>query len=394
MWNLTKEDFINRLTFIDGLRLRFTYGKNGNAEKSTSTEALVSMSTSISPVTGTITATVTPGNPFLRWEKTSTTNVGLDFALFKSKLVGKIDVYNKLGTDITGIIALPAATGVTSQKFNNAKIQNKGIEIELGTTIDITRSLSYNTTVTYSYNDNHVKDLYYPNLYVYQLLGALGPVFVEGRPVGATYSLTYKGMTNGLPYVEGPNKTLVSFNDLSVYNTALGLPFMNYEGTGIPPHTLGWLNNFNFHDFYLTALFVGKFGGVYRNLPFNYEIQAGYTKTFVNKFVSDIFAGDTTHVPGFPPLNNNLNYRWDRYAPNINTLIESSSYIECKEVSVGYDLPRKLVNKAGIQKMKVYIQARNLGLVWEANSKGYHPEWLPGTLRPVPTFMFGTNIQF
>ncbi len=391
MWNLKRENFIQPVKFIDDLRLRLTYGKNGNAEKSTSTEALVNMSTSISTVTGTITATSTPGNPFLRWEKTATTNLGIDFVLFKNKLVGKIDLYNKLGTDITGIVALPAATGVTSQKFNSAKIINKGIELELGTTINVTKAVSYNTALTYAYNYNRVKDLYFPNLFAFQFFEPF--VFVEGRPTGAVYSFTYRGMINGTPNVEGPNKTLVSMNDLAVYNGGLGLTFLNYEGTGTAPHTLGWLSNINVHDFYFSALFIGKFGAVYRNLPFNYQTSVGFSKTFVNRFVADVFVGDTT-VPGFPLPNNTRNFRWDRYAPTLNTLIESASFIECKEISLGYNLPEKLISKAGMSNMKVYVQARNLGLVWKENDKGYHPEWLPGTNRPVSTFILGANIQF
>lgn len=385
---------MSSVLFVNDLRLRLTHGKNGNAEKTTSTEALVTMSTTISPVTGTITATSTPGNPFLRWEKTATTNLGIDFALFKNKLFGKIDLYNKLGTDITGVVSLPAATGVTSQRFNNAKILNKGIELELGTTINITKGVSYTSMLTYAYNHNRVKDLFFPNLFAFQFFDLFGPpAFVEGRPTGAVYSFTYNGMVNGTPHVEGPNKTLVSMNDLAVYNGGLGLTFLNYEGTNTAPHTLGWLSSVNVRNFYFTALFIGKFGAVYRNIPFNYETSVGFGKTFVNRFVADVFAGDTT-VPGFPLPNNTSNFRWDRYAPTLNTLIESASFIECKELSAGYNLPEKWIRRAGMSNMKLYVQARNLGLVWKANSKGYHPEWLPGTNRPVSTFILGANIHF
>ena len=83
--------------------------------------------------TGTITATVADnGNPFLRWEKTTTTDFGIDFSMFKNKVFGKIDLYSKKGTDITGNVLLPAVTGTTAQKFNNAGIMNKGIELGAG----------------------------------------------------------------------------------------------------------------------------------------------------------------------------------------------------------------------------------------------------------------------
>lgn len=391
MWNVKREAFMQPVDFLDRLNIRLTYGRNGNAEKGTSTQTLVNLNPALSAVTGTLTATIADyGNPKLRWEKTTTTNLGLDFSLFRYRLNGKIDIYNKRGSDITGLVTLPAAAGTTSQKFNNAKIVNRGFELELGTKIGITKDISYNPVVTYAYNYNKITDLYFPNLYAFSLISG---TFVQGRPVGSVYSYTYRGMVDGTPYVEGLNKGLQTFNDVSLHNRALGLPFLNYEGTDIPPHTFGMMNNFNIHDFYVTALFVGKFGGVYRNPVFNYATTVGSSKTFVNKFVSEVFAGNKD-IPGFALPNNTQTYLWDRYAPALNTLIESSSYIECKEVSLGYNLPQRLIGKVGMNNAKLYVQARNLGLAWAANKKGYHPEWLPGTYRPATTFTIGGTVQF
>jgi len=391
MWNINREDFMQDFDFVDRLNLRATYGKNGNAETSTSTKTLVTLGSTLSATTGTITASISDyGNPQLRWEKTTTTNIGLDFVLFRSKLRGKFDYYNRLGSDITGLVALPAAAGTTSQRFNNAKILNRGFEIELGTDLNITDRIRYSPTITYAFNKNRIQELYYPNLYAYALIGG---TFVEGRPVGALYSYTYLGMEDGTPYVEGLDKGKQTFNDVALHNRALGLPFLNYEGSTVAPHTFGMMHMVDIHNFYVTALFVGKFGGVYRNPVFNYAATVGGSKTFINKFISEVVAGNPD-LPGFSKANNTQTYLWDRYAPNLNTLVESSSYLECKEISVGYNLPKRIVGKAGMNAAKVYVQARNLGLVWAKNKANYHPEWLPGTNRPVETYMIGATVHF
>lgn len=394
-WNLRNENFLNNINGLDRLELRLTYGKNGNVESSTSTKALLNVGTSLNPSTGTITAYIADkGNPKLRWEKTTSTNLGVDFALFGNKLFGALDIYNKKGEGIIGIIALPAATGTKSQKFNNAGITNRGVEITLGTNVTIPNTpIHYSTSFTYAYNNNKVNSLYNPSQYVYEYLNG---TYVEGRPVNAVYSIDYKGMNNGVPQFAGPNGSLYSANDLQLVYYTLGsyLNENNYEGTATPPHTMGWVNNIEVGHFTLTAVFNGKFGGVYRNPTFNYgSAYVGTGKIFVNQYVNDVLAGNP-NIPGFANPNETNLYLWDRYTPYLSSLIESSSYIECKEITLGYTLSKRLLKAMKVENIKVFAQTRDLGLIWGANSKGYNPDWLPGTNRPQQTYTFGINLQF
>ncbi|WP_165798492.1 SusC/RagA family TonB-linked outer membrane protein [Chitinophaga costaii] len=390
-WNLKEETFMQPVHFLDRLDVRLTWGKNGNVERSTSTKALLNVGSSLNSSTNTITASIANnGNPSLRWEKTTTTNLGIDFSLLKNKLFGSIDLYNKKGEGIIGEVALPAATGTTLQRFNNAGIINRGAEITLGFNAGKAPGLQYSTAITYAYNYNKVNNLYNPSEYVYQLIDGY---FVQGRPVNPVYSFTYLGMQDGVPQVKGLKGVASSFNNVSLYNGNAGLEVLNYEGTATPPHTLGWVNTFEFHHFSFTAIFNGKFGGVYRDPTFNYTATVGSGKVFVNRFVNDVLAGDPT-IPGFANANETKLYLWDRYAPYLNTLIESSSYIECKELTLQYDLPRKVVNTIHFGGLKAFVQTRDVGLIWEANKHGYNPDWLPGTNRPVQSYTFGINAQF
>ena len=79
---------------------------------------------------------------------------------------------------------------------------------------------------------------------------------------------------------------------------------------------LGWVNNFNAYGFNLMVVFVGKFGGVYRNPVFNFPTWVGNNKTNVSRFVADVFAGDP-NIPQFPKYREPQFYLWDRYMPNL-----------------------------------------------------------------------------
>ncbi|WP_276088287.1 SusC/RagA family TonB-linked outer membrane protein [Pedobacter sp. JY14-1] len=394
LWNIKGERFAENIGWLDRLSLRVTHGRNGNVERTTSTNTLLTVSTVPSSTTGTITAFIADnGNPTLRWEKTTTTNIGIDHVLLKGKLYGKIDLYNKTGKDITGFIALPGATGTTSQKFNNAGITNRGIEVELGTQVKLPGiPVTYNTSLNYAYNKNVVNNLYYPSLTAAQMLDIPNAV-VEGQPINPVYSFTYAGTISGVPQVAGPNGQPSTFNNVALLN-GLGAQFLNYEGTAIPPHTAGWYSTFGYRNLSLSVLFIGKFGGVYRNDTYNYNFAyVGSRKTIANKYISDVYAG-RTDIPPFPNPNESNLYLWDRYVPYLSGLVESSSYIECKEVMLNYNLPASIADKARLRNVEVFAQLRDLGLVWAANNKRYNPDWLPGTDRPLGTCTFGINFGF
>lgn len=395
LWNIKEENFAADITWIDRLSLRATYGRNGNVEKSTSTSALIALGTTLSPTTGTLTAYVSDnGNPTLRWEKTTTSNLGVDFTLFKGQLFGKIDVYSKVGKDITGVVALAAATGTTSQKFNNAGITNRGIEVELGTQVKIPGiPVTYNTSLNYAYNKNEIKNLYYPTLFAYQMTSP-GTTYVEGRPINPVYTFNYLGMNAGIPQVAGVNGSATPMDNTSLLFTALGRQVLNYAGTATPPHTAGWYNTFGYKNFNLSVLFIGKFGGVYRNGIFDYGTSVGSgAKTTINRYISDVYAG-RADIPSFPRANDPQFTVWSLYAPYLQSLVESSSYIECKEITLDYNLSAIMSKKLGFRNVKVFAQMRDLGLVWAANKNGFNPDWLPGTDRPLGTYTLGLNVGF
>lgn len=403
-WNISKESFMNDVKWVDYLSLRATYGLNGNAERSTSPQTLISVSSS-SVTHGNIARITSLGNPTLRWETTYTTNVGVDFSFFKNYLSGKIDVYNRMSKDVIGTVPIPSVYGSSSQRFNNAKISNRGFDLELSANIPVKSiGLGINSTLTFAYNKNKVEELYYPNNYCYQYMDASDPAngsFIEGRPIGAVYAYEFAGMEDGDPYVWGPDGSKVAFGDLSLHNSTYGSEdFLSYKGTTISPYTLGWANQFTWNGLSLYVFITGKFGGVFR-APTSYTPPlVGDSKTFVSKYISDYAESDGTQLPTYPKVGDTTCYRWDRYMTYLSYFVEDAAFLRLKEVSLSYQLPAKWISRLHIKQAKVFCQARDLGLIWTANKYGYDPEWLPGdgygsgSTKPAASFTLGVNLNF
>ena len=404
-WTVSKERFMQSVDWVDYLALRATYGLNGNAEKSTSPQTLIS--TSSSTITHLESSTIASyGNPTLRWETTHTTNVGMDFSLFKGMLTGSMDWYNRISKDVIGTVTIPSVYGSSTQRFNNAEISNRGFELELGGHFNVKPiGLGIHSTVTFAYNKNKVEKLYNPNQYCANWMYAADPstgYFIEGRPIGAVYGYEFAGMIDGEPYVYGPDGTTCPFGDLTVaYNTFGSDEFLIYKGTSIAPYTLGWANQFTWKGFSLYVFITGKFGGVFRApVAGTVPLISGSSKEFVSKYISVFAESDGTQYPTYPEPNDFYCYLWDRYMGDLSTFVESGDFLRLKEVSLSWQLPSKWLRPVNISQAKVFCQARDLGLIWTANKYGYDPEWLPGdaygtgSVKPAASVTFGVNISF
>lgn len=103
---------------------------------------------------------------------------------------------------------------------------------------------------------------------------------------------------------------------------------------------------------------------------------------------------DGTTFPTLPAPGDYMCYRWGRYLPYLRGNVEDASFIRLKEVTLSYYLPERWLRSIRLQKAKVFVQARDLGMVWTANKNNYDPEWLPGTNKPSTSFTFGASFNF
>lgn len=162
-WRMSEESFIKKLKIIDNLKLRFSWGENGNRDigryaalsKLNVTDAIIDGEN----VKGVWTNNLS--NNKLKWERTRATNIGLDFGLFNGRLSGILDMYYNKTSDLIVDRSLPTITGYDKVIANLGQVDNKGLELTLtSVNVNIPKKVHWTTTFIYSTNKNTIKHLY------------------------------------------------------------------------------------------------------------------------------------------------------------------------------------------------------------------------------------------
>ena len=392
-WQLKNEAFLKDVSWINRLTLRGTYGFNGNIDKSTSFKPLISVSSSPDVYTGDYTASVSSfGNPSLRWEKTGTWNVGLDYSLFRGTLFGSLDVYKKEGKDLIASITIPAVNGTSSQKFNNAEMVNKGVEITLGIFQKIKGDdITWRGNLNFSYNNNKITNLYVTNYVASGLVNGGTNAYVEGENAQTLWTYIYGGLdANGKPTHLGPDGTQYNFNVQALPGDDLA--YVANKGTLVAPYILGFTSDFDIYDFNLSFILTGKFGHMFKRQSFNYK-GLFTTRVLPNSSLSEVRNADPSEMIPLPTSDQEPTYYlWDRYYPYMDYLAESASHLRMQEINLTYNLPlNKIFNSSAIA--QIFVQGNNLFTI-KANDYGEDPEYPLGSIKPEPTITFGTKLTF
>lgn len=247
-WNIHKEDFMKEVNFVNLLKLRASYGLNGNNNISAYRAYGVYTTAQYNGTTGLRPSR--PSNPYLSWEKNGTWNVGLDFTLFE-KLDGNIDVYNRLTTDMLLDKNVPQTTGFSTNFLNIGSLRNRGVELQLNYDIINTTDLSWNVGANIAFNRTKIIDLADNEEIAYSEDSRLR--HVVGKSLYTFRLLDYYGVdpTNGLALWRDENGSLTSD-----YNKARYV----YPASPEPKYTGGFNTSLAWKGFQLGAFFEFKGG--------------------------------------------------------------------------------------------------------------------------------------
>lgn len=391
-WQVWKEEFMKGVDFVDRLALRATYGYNGNIDKSTAFMPLISLSATPNVLTGAFTASFSSlGNPTLRWEKTGTTNIGIDYRLFRGRLFGKIDLYDRRGRDLIAVISIPNVNGSSSQRLNNAAMTNRGIELEIGTEARIGKKLRWTGNLNFSYNRNRITDLFIAQYASSSLVARSTSSYVEGYNANTLWMFKYTGFNAaGQPTVLGPGG--VNY-DMQTFVPGDGRDYLENKGTLVAPMTFGFLNSFSYGQLTLSTIITGNFGHVFQRRGFNYPVQWTTIRMLPNRYVSDVVSGKSADILTLPTNPNEPRYFfWDRFYNNLSYLSQSASWLRLQEVNLNWRMPAAWLGKAGFRNGSLYVQGNDL-FVLLANRYGEDPMYPLGTLNPMPKFTFGFKCE-
>ena len=394
-WRISEEAFLKNSKTVSNLKLRTSWGKTGNQGISPY-QSLASITSNPGglnyPYAGTDNTTqigyaiTAAGNPNLRWETTTQTNLGVDIGLFNNRLTTTIDVYKKNTTDLLMARSLPGYTGLYSILDNIGQVENKGLEISIGGD-PLTGNLKWNTSINATWMKNTVLDIGQDfELQFNSSGGGYGTgnmaYLRKGEAFGSWYGFQYLGTwkenereaAKQYGKLPGDEKLLDANNDGNV-----NIDDRVLIGNALPKVIYGWSNNLSYKGFSLSFLIQGVYGNNIFNTP---RIRregpgAGTSKDLLNKYSatnqnSDIPAftksSDYLAIVGFPNKYNINNL----YSGSTSRWVEDGSYLRLKNITFGYNLTNLIGSKLGVKNARVFVSGTNVFTI--STYKGYDPE--------------------
>ncbi len=412
-WKIQNEGFLKNFKDINELKLRVGYGltNNQNVRDFAYTSTLATVATGLS---GISQLTENIGNPYVEWEKTKYANVGLDAALLSWRLNFSVDLYNRKTDGLLMQIPLPFYSGTAvgwspgaldAPYVNVGTISNKGFDFKISSTNIQGKELTWKTDLTVSRNINKVLKL---NTDGASLVGWPYSQTIVGNSIGEFYGYKADGVfakkedfethalptKNGAPLPVGSAGGSIWYGDLKFKDIngdgAIDERDQTYLGSPIPKLQFGLNNSISYKKFDLNIFLTGNYGNkVFNQMRMTGEYPGtsfGYLKALNNyarlalidpdKPATDInnvyVSNPDTDIPGIRNDNTNGNNRAsDKY-------VEDGSFIRFKTISLGYTLPDRLLEKAHIHALRVYVNVSNAFLI--TKYKGMDPEigsWNP-----------------
>lgn len=419
-WAVSEEDFLKDNLTLSNLRLRASYGLQGNIDKNTSPFVMGRYSnTTILPGQTEQTISVeSPPNDKLRWEKTTNTNLGMDLGLFNNRISIVTDFYGRKSTDLIGLRAVPFENGFEYSNMNWAQVSNKGYEITLSTRNIDRPNFKWNTSINFSHNKSNVDRIEVRDT---DLLPSR-----EGRPVNAVFGLKTNGIDeNGYPlFVNKNGETVNTQTFFKLYDpyadffpgelTESSLTPAEYRdlfvylGDRDPKFTGGITNTIQVHnfDFTVAAAFNLK-QTVVKTPPYSgTEVDRGqnYSTDILNAWSP---TNTSSNLPGIVGKDSGTGDSWMAYQwfssgtpldwnKYLDTWVSEMSYMRLSSMRLGYTFPKAFTDHINIQSIRLSVEARNLFVI-SSDFKGYFDPETYGNIyaQPVPkSFTIGCNVTF
>ncbi len=370
-WDIKGESFLENVDQIDLLKLKASYGSQGN-------DALLTQDGyanyhpwadqyTISENNGAFATTLTyKGNPDLTWETSYNFNGGVDFGFFGERLTGTIEGWRRRTENMLYYRPVASSLGYSYLPVNIGSVSNAGLDVELHGELVKTRNITWGVYFNISYFKNRILKLS-PELEGRWVDGSY--IYKEGESMYNLYIREFAGVNpangNSMWYVDsistetGARATTESYGSASFFETGDILPKV-YGGFG---------TNLNIYGVDLSVAFNYQAGGRIMDIGYRQLMHAGYSSSAGQNWHVDILNAWTPEntTSAIPRLN-----AADQYANGTSTrFLVSSDYVSLQNITLGYTFPAKLTKKAHIEKIRLYAVADNIAL-WSAR-KGLDP---------------------
>ncbi len=405
-WTISRESFMADMDWLDLLKLRVSYGENGNqaigrymslAHMDNTWSWGANHANYLTPDGGSTANGMYASqmaNSDLTWETTESFNIGLDFNILNSKLYGNIEYYNSNTKDLLIKRSLPALTGYQSVWSNLGRINNKGIEIALNSQILSAGALKWDVGLTFDLNRNSIEELFGEDL---DGDGKEDDVVANswfiGQPLGVYYGYGIDGIhqldDTNIPegYVPGDFRIVDYDKDGEI--TADDRYVL---GNTLPNYQFSISNTLRYKNFSLYAMINSIQGGGKDNYYMgNNKVGHNPNEQFPSWSERFSFPAMDYWTPDNP---SNTAARIDYVAPRGHTYLEDRSFVRLQDVILSYTVDSSITSRWGLGEMRVYVSGKNL-YTW-TDWTGYDPENAT-TIYNSPmmrTFTFGLDLKF
>lgn len=417
-WRINQERFMRKAGWIDDLKLRASWGQTGNQEISNFARYTVYVSNygatenggqsygTSYDIAGTNGGQTLPsgfkrnqlGNDNIKWETTTQTNLGIDYAFLGNTLYGSFDWYHKKTTDILVMMAGIAAMGEGSSQWINAgEMENRGVEFNIGYRNKTASGLTYNLTGNIGTYRNKITKLP-ATVAANGTFGGNGVKSVIGHPMGAQVGYIADGIFKTQDEIdnharqEGAGLGRLRYRNLND-DDVITEADQDWIYDPVPDFSYGFNLYLEYKNFDLTMFWQGVQGvDIISDLKRETDIWAGLNIGFLNKGsrLLDAWspANQGSNIPALTLSDNNNEKRVSSY------WVENGSYLKLRTVQLGYNFPKRVSEKLLMQRLRMYISAQNLLTLKSGSFTGLDPE-NPNYGYPIPlNLTFGINVTF
>ncbi len=359
-WIISEESFLKESIVFSFLKLRASWGLTGNAEGFGDFASRGLWGGTSYDGMGALVPTQM-ANIDLNWEKSTQTDVGIDFGLFNNRISGELDYYNRNTNNLIYNVPVPGNTGFTNKTVNIGAMNNRGVEFVLNTDNIITKNFRWSTSVNMAFNKNKIVKLDGDQTLIPGNDGRYLNSLIVGQSIGIFYGPKYAGVDpqngDGLYYKQDGKEKTNDYDEAG--NFIVGNP--NPKWTG------GVSNTFSAFGFDLNVLFQGVFGnqiinGAGQFMTAGFQYYDNQTSDQLRRWQKP---GDITDVP-------QLRRGYDNGAGASSRYVYNGDYVRLKNITLGYNLPKSLIGKWRIQNIRLYVTGVNV--LTFTNYPGWDPE--------------------
>ncbi len=359
-WVVSEENFLKSSGLISFLKLRGSWGLTGNADGFGDFAHLGLWGGASYDATGALVSSQL-ANPDLKWEKSNQVDLGVDFGLLKNRISVELDYYSRKTQDLIYNVPVAGTSGFATKTVNIGAMKNSGVEFVINSDNIVNKSLKWSTNVNVSLNRNKILKLDGDQTLIPGNDGRYMNSLIVGESIGVFYGPKFAGAdpANGdaLYYLQDGKATTNDYNNAG--NFIVGNPN--------PKLIAGLGNTFSYKGFDLSVLFQGVFGNQIMNgaggfMSASFDWFDNQTREQLNRWQK---AGDITNVPQLRLGKGNGISASSRY-------IYDGDYVRLKNLTLGYTIPAKLIQRAKLSSARLYVTAVNL--LTFTKYEGWDPE--------------------